>query len=289
MKTQSGNIKVAYYGEQGSFSEEGALSCFRDADADFSPCGKKIGKVFETVVTNKADYGVVPVENSNTGIIYETYDLLLKEKIFVVKEYINKIDQYLLANNDVKIGQVKKVYSHPAALFQCKKYLNSRDWETFTIGDTASAVKKVKNDNLVDAAAVASKKAAKDYGMQILRENIQDSENDYTRFFVIGKKQIEGKHDKTSIVLGLRNGLNSLHEYMGFFVKRRITIVKLDSRPDRDKPFDYIIYMDFQGNMNDRDVKDAMSELVQNCGFVRFLGSYKACKYPFQIEIESQS
>ena len=123
-------LKVAYYGEPGSFSEEGALKCFEHERVQkFVPCGKMMKRVFEKVISGEVDLGVVPVENSNAGIVNTTYDLLREEKVYVVKETILKIKQYLLANEGVTINQIKKVYSHPVAIQQCSRFLREHGFE----------------------------------------------------------------------------------------------------------------------------------------------------------------
>jgi len=273
-------LKVAYYGEPGSFSEEGALKCFEHERVQkFVPCGKMMKRVFEKVISGEVDLGVVPVENSNAGIVNTTYDLLREEKVYVVKETILKIKQYLLANEGVTINQIKKVYSHPVAIQQCSRFLREHGFEVIDGGDTASCAKKVKIENLTDAGAIGSKRSAEVYGLNILESNIQNDETNFTRFFVIGREPYKKKGNKTSIVFDLRNGLNSLYKCLGFFVKREIKIVKLESRPG-PRPFEYIIYMDFLGYPHDAKEKDALHDLLFNCQNLKIIGNYMAATLP---------
>jgi len=268
--------KVAFYGAIGSFSHVGAKKCFINESLEFIPCGKMFERVFEKVVGKKVEFGVVPVENNSHGIIDEVYDLLLEEKIYVVKESISRIEHYLLANRGAKICDIKQVYSHVAARSQCKKFLTPKEWKFIPMGDTAGAVEKLKAEKSLDTAAIASREAAEIYGMEILKENIQDYEDNYTRFFTIAREAEVKGANKTSIVLGLRNGLNSLYKYMGFFVNRNITIVNLESRPRGGKLFEYVIYMDFAGTIDDASVQGAIIDLTKTCQFLKFIGSYKA-------------
>ena len=152
--TKEKKINIGFYGERGSFSEEGALCCIgnfslaKNNEINLIPCGKGIEDVFSKVVNKELDFGVVPVENSTSGIINVTYDLLLNEKIYVVGEGINRIGQHLMVNKDVAFDQIEHIYSHKAAIYQCKKFLRTGNWVMHTGFDTASAVRKVKEENL---------------------------------------------------------------------------------------------------------------------------------------------
>jgi len=278
-------IKIGYYGSPGSFSEEGAQECISTIDEidtakriELISCGKDPKQVFSLVTNKEVDYGVVPVENSNHGIINDTYDLLYQSKIYVVGEAINKISQNLLVNKGITIKDITTVYSHNAAVNQCKKFISSNELEFKLFGDTATCAKKVKNEKLLNVGAIAGKRAAEIYDLEILQSDIQDNFNNYTRFFLIGTHECIGNGNKTSILIKLRNGLNSLYDYLGYFVKRDITLVKIDTRPSKDALFEYIIYMDFMGNIDDDNVKEAFHELNKDAKFVGYLGSYKAAE-----------
>lgn len=280
-------INVGFYGEKGSFSEEGALACIgnfslaKNHEKNLIPCGKDIAAVFSKVVNKEVDLGVVPVENSSSGIINATYDLLLNEKIYVVGEGINRIEQHLIANKGVTLDKIENIYSHKAAIYQCTKFLRAGNWEMHTGQDTATAVRKVKEEKLTNAAAIAGKHAAKVYDMEIIKENIEDSTDNFTRFFMISRDFIEAKDaDKTSIAIELRNGLNSLSPYLELFVKNGIELLSLQSRPCRSRLFEYVVYLDFYGMLNDAHVKKILPELVKKTGDFRYLGSYRKAKSP---------
>lgn len=288
MNYQSENkINIGFYGSEGAFSEEGALSCIKNFslsknnEMNLISCGKEIEEVFLKVLNKEVDFGVVPVENSRAGIINKTYDLLLGEKIYVVGEGINKIEQHLIVNPGVKLEQIEEVYSHGIAIDQCKKFLKFGHWRTFASGDTATSVREVKERGLTNAAAIAGERAAKIYGMEIIKNNIEDDINNFTRFFMISRKLIEIEDaDKTSIAIELRNGLNSLSPYLELFVKNEIEILSMQSRPSKERTFEYVVYLDFMGTLQDEKVKEILPELLQKTGYFRFLGSYRKAKPP---------
>lgn len=273
---------IGFYGERGSFSEEGALSCIgnfglaKNNEINLIPCGKVIEDIFSKVVNKELDFGVVPVENSTSGIINVTYDLLLDEKIYVVGEGINRIEQHLMVNKGVTVDQIEDIYSHKAAIYQCKKFFRSGNWKQYTGLDTASAVRRVKEDKLTNAAAIAGKRAAEVYDMEIIQKNIEDSMDNFTRFFMISRtcKNIEDA-DKTSIAIELKNGLKSLAPYLELFVENEIEIVSVQPRPSRSRIFEYIVYLDFYGTLDDAKVKKILPELVKKTQHFGFLGSYK--------------
>ncbi|GAB6265968.1 MAG: hypothetical protein STSR0001_14140 [Methanothrix sp.] len=278
------NIDIGFYGSKGSFSEEGALTCINNfsrlsaekPNINLISCGKDVMAVFSKVEQGEADFGVVPIENSSAGIITNTIDLLLREKIYVVGEGINRIEQHLISNKGVTIDQVNDIYSHNAALYQCTRFLRSRDWNLHSFGDTATAVKKIKDENLMDAAAIAGKRAAIVYDMDIIRNNIEDHVNNFTRFFMISRKRCAVEDaDKTSIAIELRDGLNSLAPYLNLFVENNIELLNIQSRPSKNRIFEYMVYIDFSGTLNDEKVKAILPELVQKIGDFRLLGSYR--------------
>jgi len=273
-------LKVAHYGEPGSFSEEGARKCFEgERVKEYIPCGKMTRIVFDKVISGEADCGVVPVENSNAGIVNTTYDLLRDETVYVIREEILHIRQYLLANHGIGINQLKRVYSHPVAIQQCSRFLQEHRFQVIDGGDTASCANKVKNEKLDDAGAIGSRRSAEVYDLDVLASNIQNDENNFTRFFVISKETYKKRGNKTSIVFDLRNGLNSLYKCLGFFIRRNITIVKLESRPSR-RPFDDTIYMDFLGYPHGVKEKDALHDLLFNCQNLKIIGNYMVAKLP---------
>jgi len=270
---QSTEFIVAFQGERGAYSEEAALSYF-GSKIDFLPC-KTLSAVFQAVESGRATVGIVPVENSLEGAVSETYDLLLSSSLIVSGEYNLRVKHCLLTNPGVKIEDIKRVYSHPQALAQCRRFLESLHAEIIPYYDTAGSAYMIKREELRDAAAVASRRAAEIYGLQILAESIEDSPNNYTRFFVIGKFEREptGK-DKTSVVFTTRHVPGALYAALGVFAKRGINLTKIESRPTKQTPWEYNFYVDFEGHKSDANVQAALEELKAYTLYIKILGSY---------------
>jgi chorismate mutase/prephenate dehydratase len=264
--------KVAFQGERGAFSEDAVLAFF--GDAELFP-NRYIADVFEAVLRQDVDFGVVPVENSQAGSINDTYDLLLSCPLNIFGEIHLRISHCLMALPGETLDGIKVIYSHPQALAQCEEFLRKLKAEIIPIYDTAGSAKKIKEAGLKGSAAVASKRAAKIYGLEILAEAIETNPNNYTRFFVISKKKAEpSPKSKTSLVFSTKNIPGSLYACLGAFATRNINLTKLESRPSRDKPWEYVFYVDFEGHIDDRVCKDAMAELKKTTNFIKILGSY---------------
>jgi prephenate dehydratase len=264
---------VAFQGERGAYSEEAALSYF-GPNIDFLPC-KTLKAVFQAVESDKATVGMVPVENSLEGAVSETYDLLLSSSLIVSGEYNLRVRHCLIANPGVRIENIKRVYSHPQALAQCRRFLDTLGVEIIPYYDTAGSAYMIKRERLMDAAAIASKRAAEIYDLQILAESIEDSPNNYTRFFVIGKFEREPTgRDKTSIVFSTRHVPGALYSALGVFARRGINLTKIESRPTKQTAWEYNFYVDFEGHKLDANVQEALEELKAHTLYVKILGSY---------------
>jgi prephenate dehydratase len=270
---QSTKLIVAFQGERGAYSEEAALSYFR-SKIEFLPC-KTLRAVFQAVESDKATVGMVPVENSLEGGVSETYDLLLSSSLVVSGEYSLRVKHCLISNPGVRIEDVKRIYSHPQALAQCRRFLDSLGAEVIPYYDTAGSAYMIKREGLRDAAAIASKRAAEIYSLQILAESIEDSPNNYTRFFVIGKFEREPTgRDKTSVVFTTRHVPGALYAALGVFAKRSINLTKIESRPTKQTPWEYNFYVDFEGHKMDVNVQAALEELRAHTLYLKILGSY---------------
>jgi len=270
---QSTELVVAFQGERGAYSEEAALSYF-DSKIEFLPC-KTLKEVFQAVESGRAAVGMVPVENSLEGAVSETYDLLLSSNLIVSGEYNLRVRHCLIANPGVRIEDVRKVYSHPQALAQCRRFLDILGAELIPYYDTAGSAYMIKRERLMDAAAIASKRAAEIYGLQILAESIEDSPNNYTRFFVIGKFEREPTgRDKTSIVFTTKHVPGALYAALGVFARRGINLTKIESRPTKQTPWEYNFYVDFEGHKLDANVREALEELKAHTLYIKILGSY---------------
>jgi prephenate dehydratase len=270
--------KVAFQGERGAYGEMAALQYF--PGATLVPL-KSFADVFEAAEGRKVAYAVIPVENSIEGSVGEVYDLLLLTKLKAVGEVYQRVHHCLIANKGSKVSQIKSVYSHPQALGQCRGYLRRKKLEPLPAYDTAGAVKMIKERGMQDAAAIASKHAAQLYGMEILAEGIEDRKNNYTRFLVIarvGAKKAGSKY-KTSMIFSVKHVPGALFGILGEFALRRLNLTKIESRPTKETPWEYNFYVDFEGHIDDRAVKQALSAVRPKTSYLKVLGSYKKASF----------
>ncbi|MEM4410929.1 MAG: prephenate dehydratase [Candidatus Caldarchaeum sp.] len=266
-------LRVAFQGEKGAYSEEAVISYFGDK-AELFPC-KTIREVFKNTEALVVDFGVVPVENSIEGSVAETYDMFLTSSVKVVGEIILKIRHCLISHPGTTLADVKVVYSHPQALAQCRGFLTSLGAEMAVTYDTAGSVKMIKEQGLKHAAAVASERAAQIYGMSVLAKGIEDYGHNYTRFLVISTRETTPQADsKTSIIFSTVHRPGALYNALGAFARNNINLTKIESRPTRQRPWEYYFFVDFEGNVGDEGVKKALAELSSCTIFVKILGSY---------------
>lgn len=274
MGNRKQGVLVAFQGEIGAYSEEAALSFF-GSSIKVIPY-KSFDEVFKAVHGGDAPFGIVPVENSLEGSIGRVYDLLLDSDVKVSGETEIRITHCLIANPETSRELIKKVYSHPQALAQCREFLLHLGCELIPAYDTAGSVKMIKEKKMADGGAVAGARAAEIYGMKIIAHKIEDNPNNFTRFFVLSKQDspYSGK-DKTSIVFSLKHKPGLLYKALGEFAVRNINLTKIESRPTRQKLWDYNFYLDFEGHRSDKAVQEALEKLKEISIFVKVLGSYQ--------------
>lgn len=272
-------MTIAFAGERGAFAELAAREFF-------GPRRKvlpvpEFGDVFSAVADGRFRFGVVPIENSLSGSIHQNYDHLLDSKLLIVGEVLLRVRQFLIANNGTKRADLVRIFSHPAVFPQCKKFLKKfPHLATVPISNTAGAVKKIKDENLRDAAAIASMQAAIDFDMQVLAGNIEDTRWNTTRFLVIAKSArslpASAKKTKSSVVFSMKSRPGALLECLNVFAKRGINLFKIESRPVREsaRGFAYLFYLDFEGDAREEIHKEALRELQKFTTFYRLLGSY---------------
>ena len=266
-------VKVAFQGERGAFSEDAAAKLF-GKNIYFLPC-IKLKEVFEFVSQDKVEFGVVPVENSQAGSINETYDLLLAYPHNIFAEVILKVSHCLMALPGEKLANIATICSHPQALAQCEEFLGKLKAEIMPSYDTAGSAKMIKEKKLRNCAAIASKRAAEIYGLEILAPEIETSVNNYTKFVAISKQKSKpAERNKTSLVFAAEHKPGSLYRILGIFATRNINLTKLESRPSRIKPWEYIFYTDFEGHLDGKVYQEAVRELQGEAAFVKILGSY---------------
>jgi len=235
--------------------------------------------VFKAVEEEGGQYGVVPVEHFLESSISRAYDLMLESSLQVCGEIEHRVIHCLIASPDAGLDTIKKVYSHPQALAQCRNFLKHLPAELIPTYDTAGSVKMLKEKGLPDSAAIASARAAEIYGMKVLAREIEDNPNNFTRFFILARKDSPPTgNDKTSIVFSAKDRPGSLYEVLGEFARRNLNLTKLESRPTRQKPWQYNFYLDFAGHRQDRAARDVLRKLQEICLFVKVLGSYPKAK-----------
>lgn len=265
-------MKVAFQGEPGAYSEQAVFNYYGEMET--LPC-ESFDVMFEAVVSGKSDAALAPIENSLAGSIHQNYDLLLQHDLYIVGEYLLRVRHCLIGFPDAKKSDIKKAISHPQALGQCATYLRKLNIKPETVYDTAGSVKMLKESGARDTAAIASKRAAELYEMQIIEEGIEDNAENYTRFLAVGREPVipEGEA-KTSIVFTLKNEPGSLFKAMSVFALRDIDLTKIESRPLQGKPWEYLFYIDFIGSAGDEVSKRALDHLGEYAMTLRVLGSY---------------
>jgi prephenate dehydratase len=265
---------VAYQGEAGAFSEEGALALFPEAERVPLP---SIRKVFEAVEVGRAGWGLVPMDNSQAGSINETYDLFLRHGLHLVGETVVRVDHCLLALPGSAMDDLREVISHPQAIAQSEEFLNALEVNVRAEYNTAGAAKRIAEERLEHTAAIASRRAAELYGLEVLAERIQTYPDNSTRFGALSRdpKSI-GAPDKSSLVFGVGHVSGSLYRCLGAFAERHLSLTKLESRPRPGRPWEYVFYVDVDASAQRPEMIEALAALSEHATFTRLLGSYAA-------------
>lgn len=268
-------LKVAFQGERGAFSEAATVTFFNESVQPL-PC-KDFDTVFEMVSQQQASRGVLPIENSLGGSIHRNYDLLVRHELSIIGEIQIPIAHQLIALPGVTLKDIKKVYSHPQALAQCEHSLDKLlpHVERIATYDTAGSVKMIQEEQITNGAGLASERAVNIYGMSILQRDMQDNPENYTRFVIVAPEPVipEGEA-KTSIVFSMDNIPGSLFKSLAVFALRDIDLTKIESRPLRDKRWQYFFYIDFLGSQYEERCQNALNHLQEITSYFRVLGSY---------------
>ncbi|RMH02372.1 MAG: prephenate dehydratase [Aquificota bacterium] len=265
-------LRIAYLGPRATFTHQAALEYF-GFSAQYIPVAT-IGDVFKEVETNRADYGVVPVENTTEGVVNYTLDMFLESELKIVGEIVIPIRLFLLSNAQ-SIKDIHKVYSHRHALAQCKEWLEKNlPWATLIETESTAKACEIVME-MEDAGAIASEVASYTYHLNVLAENIQDSSNNYTRFIVVGKKAIKptGK-DKTSLIFAVKDEAGALYKALECFYTKGVNLTKIVSRPSKKKLWDYVFFVDLEGHQEEDRVREALECLKERTQMVKILGSY---------------
>lgn len=266
-------ISVAFQGEIGAYSEEAAVDFFGPS-IDVRPC-ETLDGVFDTVERGDAHFGVVPIENSLEGSISRVYDLLLESSLKVRGEIELRVIHCLIATPGARLDMIRRVYSHPQALGQCRAFLKHLNCELIPTYDTAGSVKMIKEQGITDGAAIAGVRAAEIYGMQIMAQEIEDNPNNFTRFFVLARHDAPWTgNDKTSIVFSVSHKPGALYRLLRELAASQINLTKIESRPTRQRPWEYNFYLDFEGHREDTASREALGKIEETALFIKVLGSY---------------
>ena len=264
-------LKVSYLGPQSTFSHQATLKLF-GSKADFIPI-KRLADVIEEAEKQRVDFAVVPIENSNEGSVNTTLDELVDTNLKVVNEITLRVSHCLLSKTSM--DKIKVVYSHHQALAQCGNWLhkNLPNAEIFPVNSTAQAAQLASKNT--KAAAISSELASEIYKLNVLAKSIEDSKDNWTRFFVLGRN-LSGKtgNDKTSIIFTIKDKVNTLYNILSEFSKNNINLTKIESRPTKKKVWQYIFFIDFEGHINDKKVADTIEKIKEHCIFLKVLGSY---------------
>ncbi|HPR98749.1 MAG TPA: prephenate dehydratase [Methanomassiliicoccales archaeon] len=269
---------VAFQGEKGAYSEDAVFSW--DAEAKALECPEFLD-LFDAVRSGRADLGMLPVENSIEGSVTAANDLLFRSDLKVVGEVMVHIRHCLIGHPDAELADVRRVYSHPQALAQCRDLLTAHpEWQKVPAFDTAGSVRMIKERGMRDEAALASRRAATTYGMKVLLEDVQSVRNNITRFFVISREGSKVKGNKTALAFTTKNQPGALLECLKAFASHQVNITKLESRPWQGRTWEYVFYLDLDGDAREERVAEALAVLRESASCVRMFGSFTKAVQP---------
>lgn len=268
--------RVYYQGEKGSFSE-------RAARRFFGPSVPAAGlfnfaDVFEKVGGQPGAFGVIPIENTLTGSIHQNYDLLLKHNLWITGEVKLRISFNLFTRSGSRVRDLKEIWSHPVALEQCQRFLARRpNSRLMPVYDSAGAARILIRERRKDVGIIAGPQVGKLYDLRTVAKKIEDNPQNYTRFLILGREKnaAAGPNVKTSLVFGVKNAPGILFRCLSVFALRNIDLVKLESRPIIGKPWEYLFYIDFHGNLTEEKYRNAVDSLNDVAAYSKILGCYR--------------
>lgn len=268
------NTRIVFQGVEGAYSQQAMTEYFGQACDSFHVETWK--DAMEAIKNGQADFAVLPIENSTAGIISENYDLLVEYDNYIVGAQVIEIKHALLALPEAELSDIQCVYSHPQALMQCGEYLYGHaDWEKISLKNTAVAAKKVKEESDKTHAAIASELTAKLYDLKILDANISNSAENATRFIIVTNKRIctnDAKH--VSICFEVAHESGSLYHMLSHFIYNNINMTNIQSRPIKDKSWEYRFFVDFEGRLEDHGVINALRGIKEEATSMKILGTY---------------
>lgn len=270
-------IKVAYLGPKATFTHQASLKYF-GSSVEHIPVST-IKDVFDEIVRKKADYGIVPVENTIEGVVNYTLDMFLDYDLKIVGEVILEISLHLMSINPDK-SQIQKIYSHKFGIAECREWLlkNMPAVQLIEVDSTAKAAEIAKDD--YESAAIASESAATVYGLNILERKIDRHLFNYTRFLVIGREIPKPTgNDKTTFIFSVKNEAGALYKALEPFYKNNINMTKIESRPSKKEAWEYVFFADIEGHIEEEKIRNTLEELKQNSPFFKILGSYQKADF----------
>ncbi|MGF7186199.1 chorismate mutase/prephenate dehydratase [Desulfitispora alkaliphila] len=269
--------KVGYQGVRGSFGEQAMIKFF--GEREDARAYDSFGDVLRAVVEKEVDYGVLPVENSSTGSINDVYDLIRTYDVHIIGEEVLNIQQNLLGVEGAEVEDIEFVYSHEQGFLQSSEFFKENpQMELMPCRNTALGAKHVMESGDRSKAAVASLRAAEIYGLKILKSNLNGNSNNSTRFAIIGgEPNYPQDADKISIVLTVAHEVGELQSILKIFSDRNLNLMKIESRPLQERPWEYFFYIDIEGNLGYPGIMDMMDEIKNRSNFFRVLGNYVKC------------
>ena len=266
--------KIAYYGEIGSYTEQAMLEYFEGQGTGIAM--KTFEEVMMSLKNGQADYGVLPIENSSTGTLSDIFDLLAEYDNYIIGEHVVTVDHNLWGLPGTDISKIKRVYSHPQAFLQCSDFLKKHPHiEQIEGGSTASCARRILQENDLSQAAIASKRAGEAYGLELLQTSIHNEEHNRTRFIIISnKRRYLSQANRISICFVLPHRSGALYNILSHFIHNNVNLTRIESRPTKGKAFSYRFFVDFEGSLNNAQIKNALYSIKQEALELKILGSY---------------
>jgi prephenate dehydratase len=275
--TVTPNPRVAFQGVHGAYSEQALRQHFGDS-AEVVPC-TDLNALFNAFHAERVDYAMLPVENALAGAVSMAYELLMDSDLRIQAEVYLHVHHMLMAAPGTPLSALISVRSHPQALAQCDKFIRRHKLEPTPWWDTAGSARDLAADAAPHTAAIASRLAAELYGLEILGHEIEDVPFNFTRFFVLGQGDPQpAEYNKTSIVFATRNRPAALYDCLGEFAQRGLNLTKIESRPRRNRPWEPVFFLDFEGHWQEQASQEVLARLLQHASFVKMLGSYPAVR-----------
>ena len=270
---EADSARVVFQGAEGSYSQAAMAKYFGDRIHSFHV--DSFRDAMSAIDEGSADFAVLPIENSTAGIVNEIYDLLQEYENYIVGEQIMKIEHCLLGVPGARVSDIKTVYSHPQSLMQSAKFLSNHDWKQISMQNNAFAARKVAEEGDVTQAAIAGEHAAEAYGLEILQRGINDSGDNSTRFIIVTNQKVFRKDaNKISICFEVPHESGSLYHMLSHFIYNDLNLTKIESRPIEDRTWEYRFFVDFEGNLADSAVKNALRGLRDEARNMKLLGNY---------------